>query len=205
MNPLLILVQPPIITAYLSPDDIPPTPLEDWEEGGIGLSDGSQGLQYQVWHLSVQGAGPTTSVWVDAPNTPLTKLFDLPNVTWARLSFDQNMHPVIAFVANGSPGFWWFDPLIPGTVFTSLPSTVITPCVTMDDKRRQQIIAGNSDVVMAYINNNNLCFRLQRDRYNVEYVWYTNIQNTMANPYVNRIGMTVGYRLLIEVRGALYQ
>lgn len=205
MRPLLSLVQPPILSAYLPPDDITPTALEDWELGGIGLSNGSQGLQVQTWHLLVHGTGPTTSVWVDAPNTPPTQLFALPNITWARLAFDQNMHPVVSYVAGGQAAFWWWDPTIPGQVFTNLPVTAISPCVTMDDKRMIQIVSGNSDVVLCYINGNNLVFRLQRDRYGTEYVWYTNITSFVSNPYVNRIGMTQGLRLLIEVRGALYQ
>lgn len=204
MNPAVILTPSAIITAYIHPDELPSTDLEDWELGGTGLSNGNDGLQVQTWHMIVQGSGPTTSVWVDAPNTPPTQLFALANITWARLAFDQNMHPVISYMAGTGPGFYWFDPTIPGNTFTSLPSTVIKPCVTMDDKRALQTRLGNNDVVMAYINNNNLCYRLQRERYTTEHVWYTNITSVLANPFVNKIGMDVGYRLLLDIRGALY-
>lgn len=204
MNPLVVLTNPPIIQAYLPPDQLPSTELEDWELGGVGLSDGSQGLQVQTWHMLVHGTGATTSVWVDAPNTPPTQLFALANITWARLAFDQNMHPVISYMAGTGPGFWWWDPTIPGVTFTNLPATVYRPTVCMDDKRATQTLVGNNDVVMAYINNNNLCFRLQRERYGTEHVWYTNITAVLANPFVNKIGMDVGYRLLLDVRGALY-
>lgn len=204
MNPLVVLVQPPIITAYLPPDDRVVTDMEDWEEGGIALSDGSQGLQVQVWHLLVHGTGATTSVWVDAPNTPPTQIFAAANITWARLAFDQNMHPVISFVGGAGPAFFWFDPLLPGNTITALPSTVVKPSVTMDDKRALQTTLGNNDVVMAYINLGNLCYRLQRERYNTEHIWLVNIVALIANPSVNKIGMTTGLRLLIEVHGALY-
>lgn len=205
MNPVVVLVQPPVITAYLSPDNLPSTNLEDWEEGGIALSDGSKGLEVQVWHLLVHGSGATTSVWVDAPNTPPVQIFAAANITWARLAFDQNMHPVISFVSGTGPAFFWFDPLLPGNNITALPSTVVKPSVTMDDKRSIQTTLGNNDVVMAYVNNGNLCYRLQRQRYATEHVWLTNIVDIIANPFVNKIGMTEGLRLLLEVRGALYQ
>jgi len=205
MNPAVVLVQPPVITAYLSPDNLPSTDLEDWEEGGIALSDGSKGLEVQVWHLLVHGSGATTSVWVDAPNTPPVQIFAAANITWARLAFDQNMHPVISFVAGAGPAFFWFDPLLPGNNITALPSTVVKPSVTMDDKRSIQTTLGNNDVVMAYVNNGNLCYRLQRQRYVTEHVWLTNIVDIIANPFVNKIGMSEGLRLLVEVRGAIYQ
>lgn len=205
MNPLVVLTSETIISAYLFPDNLVSTDLEDWELGGIGLSDPSQGLEYQAWHLTVLGEGALTTVWLDAPTTPLVQQFALPNITWARLAFDQNMHPVISYMAQGGPGFWWWDPTIPGNTFTTLPSTILRPCVTMDDKRDTQTLLGNNDVVMAYINNNNLCFRLQRERYATEHVWLVNINLLVSNPFVNKIGMTTGLRLLIEVHGALYQ
>lgn len=204
MNPSKSLLPTVIITPYLYPDNLDVTPLEDYEEGGIGLSDASQGLQVQAWHLSVQGSGASTSVWLDAPNTPAVQQFALPNITWARLAFDQNMHPVISYVDATGPGFWWWDPTIPGVTFTSLPSTIVNPCITLDDKRPIQTLLGNTDVVMAYINGSNLCYRLQRDRYGTEYVWMTNITSLLASPFVNKIGMTSGLRLLLDIRGSLY-
>lgn len=205
MIPAVVLIQPAVILPYIPPDDIEPTALVDWELGGVGLSDPSQGLMYQPWQLQVLGLTVNTAVYVSAPNTPLTLIFSYPNITWARLAFDQNMRPVISFVAGGLPYYYWWDPFIPGNTTAALPTTVIKPCVTMDDKRALSTQTGTNDVVMCYINNGNICYRLQRDRYNVEYVWYTNIVNVLANPIVNRIGMTTGLRLLIELQGSLYQ
>lgn len=205
MRPLVSLIHPPILTDYIPPDDLDFTDLECWQRGGIALSDGNSGLEYQVWHLSVLGTGPTTEVWLDAPNTPPTLMFAQPGITWARFSFDQNMHPVIAFMADTGIGFWWWDPTINTTRFTYLASTVIKPCVTMDDKRALQTKAGNNDVVICYIDSGSIKFRLERDRYNVEYTWlaltfpYTYLQGI----YINKIGMTLGLRLRLEIRGVL--
>jgi hypothetical protein len=204
VNPPVVLINPVIVGVYIPPDDIEPTDLEDWELGGIGLSDPSQGLEVQSWHLQVLGTGTGTAVYVDAPNTPATLIFSYPNITWARLAFDQNMRPVISFVAASLPFFYWFDPLLPGNTVTALPTTVQFPCVTMDDKRPLSTTLNQNDVVMCYVNLGNLCYRLQRDRYGTEYVWYAGINTVVSNPFVNRIGMTFGLRLLIEVRGALY-
>ena len=205
MNPLVVPIQPPRYSPYLPPDDIEITPLEDWELGGIALSDGTQGLQVQVWHLYVTGSATTTAVWVEAPSVPPVQLFALNNITWARLAFDQNMHPVISYVDAYGPGFWWYDPVAQGTIFTSLPSTVTTSCLTMDDPRALPPSLGPPDVVMCYVNLGTLCYRLQRERYATEHIWYTNINLLIGNPSVNKIGMNNSLRLQIDIHGALYQ
>lgn len=202
MRPLVTIVRPPILTPYLPPDDLEFTPLECWQEGGIALSDGNSGLQVQVWHGVVLGSGDDTGVWLDAPNTPPTLLFTLPNITWMRFSFDQNMHPVVAFMADTGVGFWWWDPTVHTVRFTYLAPTVFKPCVTMDDKRDMQTRARNNDVVICYIDSatGNLNFRLERDRYNVEYTWLVNPYPDLVNPFVNKIGMSKGLRLRLEIR-----
>lgn len=205
MNPLKSLIQPPIITLYIPPKNLNPTALEDWEEGGIALSDGSAGLQYQVWHLQVLGDTINTAIYLSSPNTASTLIFAKPNITWARLAFDQNMHPVISYVDITGPAFYWFDPLLPGNTFTSLPPDATTPCVTMDDKRELQTRQGNNDVVMTYVRLGNLYYRIQRERYNIEHVWYANISHIIANPTTNKIGMSEEYRLTVEISGSLYQ
>lgn len=203
MKPLVSIIEPPILTPYIPPDDQDFTDLECWQRGGIALSDGNSGLEYQVWHLSVLGSGPTTAIYLDAPNTPPTLMFALPGITWARFSFDQNMHPVIAFMSDNGPGFWWWDPTIPGVTINYLASTVIKPCVTMDDKRHMQTVNGQNDVVICYVDLGNVNFRLERDRYNVEYRWLTAPYWYLRNWYINKIGMTLGLRLRLEVRGVL--
>lgn len=205
MNPVVTLIQPAITSPLIYPDNLTSTALQDWQLGGIGLSDPSQGLEYQAWELNVLGQTINTAVYLSAPNTPATQIFALANLTWARLAFDQNMKPVISYVAGGQAGFYWWDPTIPGITFTNLPSTANNPCVTMDDKRALSTLLGSNDIVMTYVNNTNLCYRLQRERYQTEHIWYTNITNVISNPYVNKIGMNQNYRLQLDIHGALYQ
>lgn len=204
MDPAKVLVQPPIISSFLPPDNKDITPLEDWQLGGIGLSDPSAGLQYQNWHLFITGTTLTTAVWVEADNTAPVQIFAKPDITWARLAFDQNMRPVISFVWQDGPAFYWWDPTVPGNTFTALAATVLNPCVTLDDKRPQATQTGSSDVVMAYVDSNTLYYRLQRDRYAVQYQWMDHLELLLANPFVNKIGMGTGLRLMIELRGSLY-
>lgn len=204
MKPAKTLVDPAIITPFLYPDGLTEDPLIDYQMGGVGLSDPSKGSQYQVWTLTVTGAGAGTAISVSAPNTTSTQILSSPSISWARLAFDQNMHPIIGLVDYQGPKLYWWDPLIPGNTYLNLPATANNPCVTLDDKRPLETTLGTSDVVLTYVNGSNLVYRLQRDRYEVEYVWYSGINTVISSPFVNKVGMSSGGRLQVDVRGALY-
>lgn len=204
MKPAKTLVNPAIITPFLYPDNLTEDPLIDYQLGGIGLSDPSRGSEYQVWTLAVTGTGVETAISVSAPNTPSTQILASPSISWARLAFDQNMHPIISLVDYQGSKLYWWDPLIPGNTYLSLPATANNPCVTLDDKRILETTLGTTDVVLTYVNGSNLVYRLQRDRYGVEYVWYSGINTLIANPFVNKVGLDVEGRLRVDVRGALY-
>ena len=205
MIPNQSLISPTIIASYFSPDDLANTSLVDYELGGVGLDNSSQGLEYQTWTLNVLGSAAATSVSLSAPNTPATEIFARPNITWARLSFDQNMSPVIAFIDQGGPTLYWYDSSIPGNTFTLLATGSTYPCCTLDDKRNIQTRLGNNDVIVAYVKNNNLYYVQQRDRYATEYVLYTNLTPLISNAFLNKVGMDTDRRLLFEIGGQLYQ
>src|SRR5574337_1258457 len=139
---------------YFVPDGFSITNLTDFQLGGIGLNDPTSGLQYQVWSLSVDNSVISScKVYVSAPNTPKTLLFSSNNITWARLAFDQNMNPAISLVDFGGPKLYWFNPVTHQQEFLTLPSSVTTPCVTMDDKRPSQTLLGFNDVVLCYVSS----------------------------------------------------
>lgn len=204
MKPLVSIILPGIISNFLYPDPAQNTPLQAYSMGGIDLSDPSQGLVVQEWTLDVIGDTVDTAIYLSAPSHPSSLLFSYPNITWARLAFDQNMKPVISMLAGGQACFYWWDPTIPGTTITNLPAGTLSPAVTLDDKNPLANLAGTNDVVIAYTRTNNLYFRLQRDRYNVEYLWLY-VGNLLSNAFVNNIGLGTNNRLLIEMYGSLYQ
>jgi hypothetical protein len=75
----------------------------------------------------------------------------------------------------------------------------------MDDNRTIEVTHGYSDVIMAYVANNNLCFRQERDRYTIEYVLHADINLLLANAVVWKIGMNYKNRLQLQLIGSLYQ
>lgn len=187
------------------PDSIPVYNTTDYQQGGIGIADASQGLQVQAWYLSLSGNPSSNNVVLSAPNTQPTILFSAPNITEISLSFDQNMKPAVAYVSQGNPKFWWYDTTIPGYTIIDLAAGVTSPRCTLDDKRGVDISLGYSDIILAYIYNHNLCFRQERDRFTVEYVLQTNIDLLISNPTLNKIGMNTIERLQFQIFGNLYQ
>lgn len=182
--------------AFLSPDDIKRNPrTTDYELGGAGIGDGSQGLQVQSWRVRVSG----TDVLVSAdPYTSETLVFSEAGITECSLAFDQNMNYVIAYVANGIAKLRWYDPIADATVKTNFAADVRSPFVCMDDKLDRATTLNRNDVLLFYIRGSSLYYRQQRDRYDTEY-----LLKTFPGPAVTirRVGMSVANRIQIELVG----
>lgn len=176
---------------WIPPDDLENDSLRDYELGGIDLNDPSFGLRFQVWTLTLMN----DDVVISAPTVPLTVLFTRTGITELSLAFDQNMNPFVAFVENGVAKFWWYDTVVSQQVFSSLPANSITPRTCLDDKRETQ--TNSSDIILAYLLNDNLYFRAERDRYSVQYLLKTGVFNPTSGlpARLKRVGMTDQNRL----------
>lgn len=201
------LSNPALPLPFLYPKDIDTDSTFAYELGGIALSDSSQGLQIQAWKVEIVpiGDGSTANAVISSATQLPLVLFNLPDFTEISLAFDQNMKPFVAYVSQGNPGFYWYDATLPGDRFTALPPNSTTPRCTLDDDRALEISSGRSDIIIAYILSNNLVFRMERDRYTIEYVLYNNLNLVpITNASLNRIGMDTGYRLQFFLTGGLY-
>ena len=105
------------------------------------------------------------------------------------------MHPVVSFVDGSGAWYWWYSPLAQDVEFVAMDQGVTSPRVCIDDRRPE--FTGSSDVVLGYILNDRLKYRLQRDRYGVEY-------DVAPAPcgVLTKIGMSVGMRLQFAFGGA---
>lgn len=185
MIPLQILSTMPQPAEFIEPDDIEtPSSLLDYELGGIALNDASQGLKVREWRLRLVG----NDFRINAIGVPEVTLFTRSGVTELSLAFDQNMRPYVAFVENGQSILRWYDTLAQQQVFLDLNPGTVTPRVCLDDKRTLQV--GASDVILAYVLNNNLYFRAQRDRFEIEYLLQESVNGRLI-----RVGMNRKYRL----------
>lgn len=79
----------PIIGTLSTPDNIPKRPTIAYSMGGVGLSDPTQGTSVQVWRAWFDR--DKASVFVEAPNTPPTPIFEQDKIIWLTFAFDQNI------------------------------------------------------------------------------------------------------------------
>lgn len=201
--PQNVLSDPTQYALFQYPDNIPVGPLFDYQYGGIALSDPTQGLMFQVWqvhYIISTGVVYLTNEVSSTPQIMFTRL----GITHISLTFDQNMHPCIAFQVGNQSTFWFFDSVSSSQIFFDLPFGAITPCCSLDDKRKVSINAGISDVLLSYILLDTLYLRMQRDRYLIQYPLVTDLSTHVLAPSLGKIGMNIINRFQFQVDGALF-
>lgn len=196
-----------VYSPYLASGITPQSELVDYEMGGINLSDTSEGLWYQKWTATLKGevGKPGTEVWISAPNHPESLLLEQDNLTRVSLSFDQNMHPCLAYEQAGNAYFWWYNAGSAEYQTLALPETASSPYCTLDDKREIPLLLGITDILLLYVNNDSLCYRQQRDTYDTEYILLTNLSEKLSNPSIRGVAMNEGFRIMPLLQGNLYQ
>jgi len=180
----------PVPNDFLSPDDRERTLLEDFEAGPLALGDTSEGLRYQVWTLTY-----TPNNFTITPETigsPVV-VHTAPSVTQCTFAFDQNANITLSYMQAGIAKLYWYDTLAAQYVVTTSATGIVSPAVTLDDKRGTQ--SSKSDVLLFYTRpqgdgSSNLYMRRQRDRYEDEFL----MQETVW-PYIWKFGMNDSLRV----------
>lgn len=165
---------------------------ESWEQGGVGLSDTSQGLVSHTWRAWTD----SKDIYIqrsDLPKDTAKTLLAAPNITEIDLTFDQNMRPVLTYVSGGIAKLYWYDTVSQSQTITDFPNFQ-NPRVSLDDKRAFN--TANSDVIFAYINNDQLCCRYQRERYGIEHV----LHQLPPKTQLVKIGMGTANRFLFDTK-----
>lgn len=183
------------IGVWLQPDNTARIdPLVDYELGGIGISDPSQGLQIQNWRVRVDG---NQNILVSPePYTVETFIITGAAITEISLAFDQNMRPVIAFLDNGQAKLYWYNPDTGSVVTISIMPGIVSAMVTMDDKRKAATELATNDVLVYYIRDGNLYYRQQRERYATE-----RMLAVLKSPLgkLRKLGMAENWRVQVQV------
>jgi len=186
----------PVYSAFLGAAALPTSKTTSYTDGGIGLADTSEGLTYQVWKGEIvpnNGTG-LDDIWISADNLAPYIDHSAAGISELSIAFNQNMVLHYAYVENGEAKLHWYDSTLPGMVTTSF-GTVTTPRLTLDDKRDSQ--TSISDIVFAYLRDGDLYHRLQRDRFEVEYLLKTGV-----NLELTKVGMNLGNRLQFMLEDA---
>ncbi|CAB4124246.1 hypothetical protein UFOVP49_84 [uncultured Caudovirales phage] len=172
----------PVYAEYLYGDSLSISKIRDYEMGGIALNDASQGLNTTLWRLDISG----THIVISENGANPINIITGTGITEASFAFDQNMRIVVTYVQNDQAKLYWYDSTISGITTTILDAAVKSPRVAMDDKRSQPTNQGETDVILAYVRNNNLYFRMQRERYEVEHLLYSTLNGVLVNMGMNK-------------------
>ena len=170
-----------------------PGRLYDYEYSGVALNDGTQGLEVQYWVCWANRQGEIRVKPVTEPGNG-TLLITAVGVTRLSFSFDRNMQPAVAYELGGAVYFYWFNS-VTGAYTTTVYAGGRTPRVCHDDRRASA--ADRSDVVLVYLKEDQLVYRVQRDRYLTEHILRSGLPRTMK--LVN-LGMNRRFRVQIEAR-----
>lgn len=181
----------PVSAPFLYPDNQEYNPLLDYEMGGIALSDPSQGLNVVPWKVWAESG----NIYIDKVEGGAQEVLLAAEPTQLSFTFDQNMYPVLAYVVGTSAFLRWYNPLTASMVITEYPEATNLK-LTLDDKRAPFLHM--SDVIFVYAYRNSLYYRIQRDRYLIEY----EVGPIPANqPIIYNFGKTRGNRVEISFKG----
>jgi len=162
---------------------------KDFEYGGIHYRDASLGLLHTIWIAEVVG----NDVRVYNKQTDETYyVYSGTDITEISFGMDTAANPVIAVVDRGTCFIRWFDYSQQNYIVSTFYN-IRNPCIGMDDK--YNYITSNSSVIFAYVKDNKLYFRDQRDRFEVEY-W---LRDLTSNIKLIKVGMSEGRRFQFQL------
>jgi hypothetical protein len=196
MLPDGVLSDSPVPAPFYGARSLPVTKTVDYEDGGIAIADASEGLLYQRWRARVFNSGEINSkVVLDATFVPETDWLVVPYIDEFSFTFDTNMRPVVAYVVGGVSFLHWYDGVAGDFVTTNLGADVVTPRVTLDDKRFLGSVGySRSSVILAYIKDGDLYYRDQSERFLNEH-----LLKEAVNPLI-KIGFNRQLRLQFMVQ-----
>jgi hypothetical protein len=168
----------------------------DEEAGGAALNDPTYGLLTQRWTFAATG----TEIWVRPSAGTAELLFDAASehgpageLTEVSGTFDSNMAWAVAYVYNGTAAFRWYD-ISQGQYTTTVLLGATSPRLTLDDKR--PLHAAARDILLFYLREGALYYRLQRERYETEH-WLMDVPEGIIG--IGRAGMNEVWRVQVEL------
>jgi hypothetical protein len=182
----------PVSALLLSPDIQRTSDIEDFEMGGVDILDASQGMNLYRWRCWTDNTG---AIYLQRDGGPVINYMTVAGANELAFAFDQNMRPALAFrMGSNRIDLRWYDSSVGQYVMSTGLTTGRNPRLSLDDKRASQ--TQNSDIILAYLRGTSLHYRIQRDRYLVE---YTAASNLLPTTKLRNIGMATNYRFLFDL------
>ena len=143
-----------------------PFGVRDVTIGPNGLNDTTQGLNHKWWAAYFDSSNDIIIEDVDLSSTTVV-LNEPDGVVNIALAFDQNANDTYAYITGlGDLKIRFFDGSIPGDTILNIGSA---QSVTMTMDMKYYPSSPSSDILLFYIRSNAIYYRLQRDKYAIEY------------------------------------
>ncbi len=184
----------PVIAFYSKAKVLPFSNLISYEDGPVYIQDTSMGLGHQIWRGRLVG----DTFYLTSPTTPETAIMTVRGITEISFTFDQNGRYVVAYLVGSVLWLYWFDPAVNEFIHTPLDSDVISPRISLDDYR--PLLLSSSNIILAYVKNNNLYCRVQEDRYQIPFLVEEDIGGRLM-----RIGMNINFRFQYVFQALPYE
>lgn len=167
--------------------------LIDIQPGNIDLNINEESPTYQLWEMYYENNIIKLKSYL---NDKLYNIKSISNITELSFSFTLNMSLTYLYVKNNEVYLNYYDTVSQQNkedIFTNMAH----PKLTYDDFRETQ--TNLSDILLVYINTqtNQLCYRMLRDRYTIEYV----LSDVVKHTRLVRVGMADNFRLKFKLQG----
>ena len=175
--------------SFAYPKNLHHSNVESYTLGGATIGESKTDLNTHTWYGYLDGkAIKIKRVDLNDEHT----ILEAENITELDFTFDQNMRPVVTYVSNNKPYIYIYD----ANKFTSiaLDERFKYPKVELDNKILKSL--PSSDVILGYTYEGKLCYRMQRDRFLIEYVVGQNKLKTI----LQKIGITTDGRFAFQWR-----
>ena len=167
MNPFFIADDTPAPYNDYGIKPYVPYKVRDVTIGAKGIQDPSEQLNYKYWAAYFDPLTDDIKLEDFNPASVVTIINEPDGVENIGLAFDQNANDVYAWITGlGELKLRWFDASISAdSVLNFGQAQSLT--ITMDTKYFPS--SAGSDILLFYIRNNAIYYRIQRDKYAIEY------------------------------------
>lgn len=147
--------------------------------GGVAIGDTSEPLYKYIWDGEYDKDTGSFSFWRRdlGKNTKTTVFEGKKDILSIDFCFDQNMRAFITYEQNYQSYYWHFNAENSTYDEVILENTVRFPRCCLFTAQPYSI--PDSDVIIAYIKNNKLLFRVQRERFLKEYLIKEDTKKTL--------------------------
>lgn len=136
---------------------------ESYCKGGVAVGDVSEGWEGYTWKVYFNENG---EVFLNRTDTDVhVKLFEETGIEQIDFCFDQNMNVIVVYAKGGYSYLYAYKNSVYEKQY--LGEGITYPRCFLDRLHKEE--ASESDVIIAYLKDHEVCFLVQREAYGIEH------------------------------------